>query len=248
MEVLTDRASRVRLLTFIVVLWAVAVALSGAAPSFAWLLAARVGLGVVTATAAPVVASLAGDFFPAAEHGRMYGLILGGDLIGNGGAQENRGARDAAEQAAPAAGGPAGNGTQDSLAVCEARRAHLQPQPELVLHANPTRYSTWRAIRYVLRVRTNVVLIVASALGYSYFKGLNSFATVFAISRYGISKPEATSLVVVVGAGAPAEVYAGGRFADRLLRRGHIRARIVIPPAWGPPPWPTRSSSSSACW
>ena len=280
MGVLTDRANRVRLLTFSIVLWAVAVALSGAAPSFAWLLAARVGLGVVTATAAPVVASLTGDFFPAAERGRMYGLIVGGDLIGNGvgyvisgdissvlpwrfafwwlivpslalawavrrlpepgrggqsqlqpGAQEIRGARDAAEQAPAAADGPVGNGTPDGLAVREARRAHLQPHPELVLRDDPTRYSTWWAIRYVLRVRTNVVLIVASALGYSYFKGLNSFATIFAISRYGISKPEATSLVVVVGAGALAGVFAGGRFADRLLRRGHIRARIMIPMA-----------------
>jgi len=278
MGVLADRANRARLLTFSIVLWAVAVALCGAAPSFAWLLAARVGLGVVTATAAPVVASLTGDFFPAAERGRMYGLILAGDLIGNGvgyvisgdissvlpwrfafwwlvvpslalawtvrrlpeparggqsqlqpGAQEIRGARDGSEQAPPAAGGPAGNGTQDSLAVREARRAHLQPQPELVLREDPTRYSTWWAIRYVLRVRTNVVLIVASAIGYFYFKGMDSFATIFAISRYGISKPEATFLVVVVGAGALAGVYAGGLFADRLLRRGHVRARVVIP-------------------
>ena len=61
-----------------------AVLFSGAATSFVWLLAVRVSLGVVTATAAPVVASLTGDFFPASERGRMYGLIVGGDLIGNG--------------------------------------------------------------------------------------------------------------------------------------------------------------------
>jgi predicted MFS family arabinose efflux permease len=52
---------------------------------------------------------------------------------------------------------------------------------------------------------------------------------VFATAHYGISKPVATSLVVVVGAGALAGVYFGGRLADRLLQKGYIRARIVLP-------------------
>ncbi len=47
----------------------------------------------------------------------------------------------------------------------------------------------------------------------------------------GSVRPEATFLVVVMGAGALAGAYARGRFADRLLRRGHIRARILIPMA-----------------
>ncbi len=281
MGVLTDRVNRVRLLTFSIMAWAVAVLFSGAATSFVWLLAARVGLGVVTATAAPVVASLTGDFFPPGERGRMYGLIVGGDLIGNGigyvisgdissvllwrfafwwlivpslalawvvrrlpeparggqsqlqtGADTIRGAGDAAgERGAGAGGARAEDRGDDSPAVNEARREHVQPQPELVLHGDPTDWSVWSAIRYVLRVRTNVVLIIASAIGFFYFKGMDSFATIFAISRYGISKPEATFLVVVVGAGAVVGVYAGGRFADRLLRRGHIRARVLIPMA-----------------
>jgi predicted MFS family arabinose efflux permease len=32
-----------------------------------------------------------------------------------------------------------------------------------------------------------------------------------------------------IGAGALFGVYAGGRIADRLLRRGHIRARVIVP-------------------
>jgi Na+/melibiose symporter-like transporter len=47
-----------------------------------FLLVARVFLGGVTAAAAPTVASLTGDFFPAAERAKIYGLILGGELIG----------------------------------------------------------------------------------------------------------------------------------------------------------------------
>ena len=84
-------------------------------------------------------------------------------------------------------------------------------------------------MRYVLRLRTNVVLVVASSLGYFFFAGLRSFAILFATGHYGVSKPEATSLVVIIGAGALAGVFAGGRVADRLLRRGHVRARVLVP-------------------
>jgi predicted MFS family arabinose efflux permease len=273
MGILIDRTNRLRLLTFSIALWAVAILFSGAATSFVWLLAARVGLGVVTATAAPAVASLTGDFFPAAERGRVYGLIPGGELIGyvisgdissvlpwrfafwwlivpslalawavrrlpeparggqsqlQPGAQVIPGARDAAKQGRPAAG-RAEDEAQDSLAARETRRARVQPQPELVLRGDPTGYSIWWAIRYVLRVRTNVVLIVASAIGYFFFEGMDSFATIFAISLYGVSKPVATLLVVVVvGAGALAGVYAGGRFADRLGRPAGYHARPAV--------------------
>ena len=279
MGILVDRTSRVRLLSFSIALWAVAVLFSGVAQSYLWLLAARVGLGVVTATAAPAVASLTGDFFPASERGRIYGLIIGGEIVGNGigyvisgdisavlpwrfaffwlivpslalawlvwrlpeparggqsqlppGAETIRGADGPGAGPARAAGAPTEGGpAQDNPAVREARREHVRPQPELVLHSDPAVRSVWWAVRYILRVRTNVVLIVASALGYFYFYGLDSFATIFAISRYGVSKPEATLLVVVIGAGALAGIYAGGRLADRLLRNGHLRARIVVP-------------------
>lgn len=82
--ILTDRTNRTRLLAGSVAAWAVATALSGAASSYIWLLLARVALGVVTATTGPTIASLTGDFFPAADRARMYGFILGGDLLGSG--------------------------------------------------------------------------------------------------------------------------------------------------------------------
>jgi predicted MFS family arabinose efflux permease len=278
MGVLTDRTNRVRLLAFSIVLWAVAVLFSGAATSYWWLLAARVGLGIVTATAGPAVASLTGDFFPASERGRIYGMIVGGELVGTGigyvisgdissvvswrfafwwlivpslalawvvwrlpeparggqsqlraGARDIRGEREVAAKPPASRDQPGADPAQDDSAVRQVRRAHVEPEAELVLHSDPAGRSVWWAIRYVLRVRTNVVIIVASALGYFYFAGLRSFAIMFATARYGISKPIATSLVVVIGAGALAGLYSGGRFADRLLRRGHIRARVIVP-------------------
>jgi MFS family permease len=277
--VLADRTRRTWLLAGCIAMWAVATAVSGAATSYLWLLLARVALGVVTATTGPVIASLTGDYFPAADRGRMYGLILAGDLAGSGfgylvsgdlsavttwrvafwwlavpslalawvvwrlpeparggssripvGATEIRGERDVAahgEHEKPEGGSP--DGHKPGLAQHALVDTDVRPQEELVLRSDPADRSLWWAIRYILRVRTNVVIIIASALGYFYFAGLRSFAVIFATSHYGISKPTATTLIVVLGAGALAGVYAGGRFADRLLRRGHVRARVLVP-------------------
>lgn len=277
--ILTDRTRRTRLLAGSIVAWAAATVVSGAAHSFLWMLAARAFLGMVNATAGPTVASLTGDYFPARDRGRMYGLIVGGDLVGTGigyvvsgdisavtswrfafwwlaipslllawvvwrlpeparGGQSRlaAGARhipDEREVAARADGpGPGPDdepGDRDDLAGRAVRRTSVEPDPELVLHTDPVHRSVWWAVRYVLRVRTNLVIIIASALSYFFFDGLRTFAIIFATGHYGISKPTATALTVVIGGGALAGVFAGGRVADRLLSRGHIRARVLVP-------------------
>src|SRR5699024_428814 len=50
--------------------------------SWLMLLFTRLALGAVVAVAAPVVASLTGDFFHPIERGRIYGFILTGELVG----------------------------------------------------------------------------------------------------------------------------------------------------------------------
>ena len=282
--VLADRVNRTRLLSGSVVVWAVATVVSGAATSYLWLLLTRVALGAVVATAGPAVASLTGDFFPAAERARMYGLILGGELAGNGigyvlsgdlssattwraafwwlavpslalawviwrlpeparggssrlpaGATEIGGERNAAGDAEPAAGpqaaggGQAAGGDGQDLVAQALKDAGAEPREDLVLHEDPTGRSLWWAVRYVLKVRTNVVIIIASALGYFFFAGLRSFAVIFATGHYGISKPTASLFIAIIGGGALGGVYFGGRVADRLLRRGHLRVRVLFP-------------------
>ncbi|HWE13180.1 MAG TPA: MFS transporter [Solirubrobacteraceae bacterium] len=81
---LVDRLPRVRLLTLVIVVWALAMIVSALAPNYTWLLLSRVGLGAVTAAAAPAVASLTGDLFPASDRAKIYGYILSGELIGVG--------------------------------------------------------------------------------------------------------------------------------------------------------------------
>jgi MFS family permease len=82
--VLADRARRTWVLGFSLVTWGAAMLWSATASSFGELLLARVCLGAVTAAAGPLVASLVGDWFPAAERGRIYGYILTGELFGAG--------------------------------------------------------------------------------------------------------------------------------------------------------------------
>ena len=82
--VLADRARRTWILSFALVTWGAAMLWSATASSFGQLLLARLALGAVTAAAGPIVASLSGDWFPAAERGRIYGYILTGELLGAG--------------------------------------------------------------------------------------------------------------------------------------------------------------------
>jgi predicted MFS family arabinose efflux permease len=77
----------------------------------------------------------------------------------------------------------------------------------------------------VLRVRTNVVIIIASVLAYFYFAGLQSFVMIFITDHYRIAQSVASVLTLVVGIGAVAGVYLGGRTADRLLGRGRLNAQ-----------------------
>src|SRR6185437_5491934 len=72
-----------------------------------------------------------------------------------------------------------------------------EPRRELILDRDPSRMSLPRAAAYVLRIRTNVVLIIASALGYFFQAGVNTFGVVFVIASFRVSQPVATWLLAV---------------------------------------------------
>ncbi|MHB1585043.1 MAG: MFS transporter, partial [Acidimicrobiales bacterium] len=79
-----DRLRRTWTLGVVVLFWGVAMLLSATASTFGGLLFWRLWLGVVTAAAGPVVASLVGDYFPSGERGKIYSYILTGELLGAG--------------------------------------------------------------------------------------------------------------------------------------------------------------------
>jgi predicted MFS family arabinose efflux permease len=111
-----------------------------------------------------------------------------------------------------------------------ARERGLAPEPELVVAPDEARrMNLIRATRYVLRVRTNVVLIAASACGYYFLAGLQTFGLEFSREHYGIDQALASSLLLVIGVGSLAGVLAGGTIGDYLLKRGVLNARIWTP-------------------
>jgi MFS family permease len=109
------------------------------------------------------------------------------------------------------------------------RRRGVLPRRELVLHHDPERMPLWPVVRYVLRIPTNRVMIVASAVGYFFFAGLRTFAVEFTTRHYGLSKATVSGFVPIIGIGAVLGVLGGGRLADRLVRRGNVAARVVVP-------------------
>ncbi len=82
--ILADRLKRIWILGSAVILWGAAMIWSATVTSFGALLLTRLVLGLLTAAAGPVVASLVGDYFRSAERGRIYGYILAGELLGAG--------------------------------------------------------------------------------------------------------------------------------------------------------------------
>jgi MFS family permease len=105
------------------------------------------------------------------------------------------------------------------------REQNVDPRHEHVLGSTPRGMSVFR---YLLRIRTNIALIVAIALGYFFLGGARTFGVVFVRGHYHLGQAAGTALSAVLGVGALVGVLVGGRVADRLLHRGHLNARIGV--------------------
>jgi MFS family permease len=108
------------------------------------------------------------------------------------------------------------------------RERNIAPDPALILHGDISRMSLRSAIRHVLQVRTNVVLIASSSLGYFFLAGVEIFGVEFVKGQYNIGQVTANGLLLVVGIGAIAGVLLGGTLSDSLLRRRHINSRLTV--------------------
>jgi predicted MFS family arabinose efflux permease len=239
---LADRTVRVRLLWMTLMVCSAAMALSAASPSYGWLLACRVALGAGVAVSGPVVASLVGDYFAPSERGRVYGLVLAGE-----GACTAVGLLVAGEFGAVSWRlgflWLAVVGLILAIAVATVLREPLRggrsrlaaEGSDITSGANPDsspttgqRRSVWRDVRYVLSIRTNIVLVVGSSFGYFFFTGLSTFGVALLCGRFQIGQAVATLLIYVLGVGALIGVLSTGRIADWLTARGHICARMTV--------------------
>jgi MFS family permease len=110
-----------------------------------------------------------------------------------------------------------------------ARDKGILADEDLVLRGDPRRMGLIAAVRYVLRVRTNVILIVSSAFGYFFLAGVQTFGVEFAKGQYRIGQALANLLMLALGAGALLGVLGGGRLGDYLLKRRYLNGRIMVP-------------------
>ncbi|HWF72287.1 MAG TPA: MFS transporter [Solirubrobacteraceae bacterium] len=276
---MVDKINRVHMLSISIVLWSVAMLLSGASGSYQTLLLTRLALGAVSATAGPAIASLTGDYFYARERGRVYGYILGGEVAGTavgfivsgavasilswrfafwviaipgfflarelwrtlpeprrgGMSRLDHGTVDlfaaarGQDRPEPTEGDPDIAIRDDDLAQEAARNRGIEPDPRLVLTEDPAQMSLKRAFRYIMGIPSNVTMIIASALGYFFFAGLQTFAVLFVRAHYHASQGTATLVLALLVAGALAGVLISGRLTDALLRRGVLNARVYVP-------------------
>jgi MFS family permease len=146
----------------------------------------------------------------------------------------------------PARGGsgilPAEPGTRGADALAEdaeegpsqtdaqrlAEERGIRPDPALLSHPDPRRMNLWAAVKHVLAVKTNVILIISSACAYYFLAGVQTFGSQFAKQQYDINQAVANLLLLVVGVGAIGGVLAGGALGDRLLKRGVLNGRILV--------------------
>ncbi len=126
------------------------------------------------------------------------------------------------------AGTPDGDDAPMSDTQQEAADGEVEPDMDLVLDESPTDWPLLRAVRYVLRIRTNVVLIVTGAAGYFFFGGVRAFGVEFIKGQYDIGQGMASMMALVLGAFAVAGVLVSGQLSDRLSGGGNLNVRVYV--------------------
>jgi MFS family permease len=115
------------------------------------------------------------------------------------------------------------------LAQEAASRRGFAADPELVLDRDPDTMSLRDAVRYILRVPTNTLLIISSSLGYFFFAGLQTFALVFVRGHYHASQATATLVLGLLVLGSLVGTLVSGPVSDWLTRHGRFEARVWVP-------------------
>jgi predicted MFS family arabinose efflux permease len=253
--VLVDRVVRTRLLAICTLLWVAGEVVAAVSPSLGVLAIGRV-LGGFVLAGIPAVVSLTGDWFPSGERARVYGYILSGELLGTAVGFLGTGtigaslgwrwgfAALAALGAVVAVGvwsltepGRGDQRDEPGSIASVARRGpleeeleaeHVAPSPEAVLERDPSDMRVRDVFAYVLRVRSNRILIVVSALTYLFLSGVQTFAVRFGADQYGLVGAGSTMMLVGLGVFAIIGVLVTGWIADRLVAAHRVNARVIV--------------------
>jgi MFS family permease len=117
----------------------------------------------------------------------------------------------------------------DDLARVAAERLGARPNPALVLVDDPRTLTLVDAVRYVLSIPTNLLMIVSSASGYFFFSGLSTFALLFVRGHYHVGQAQASLVLALLVGGALVGTLVSGWLSDAIVRRGYLNARVWLP-------------------
>ncbi|HWD66268.1 MAG TPA: MFS transporter [Solirubrobacteraceae bacterium] len=110
-----------------------------------------------------------------------------------------------------------------------ARRQGIEPDPRLVLQTDARSMSLVSSVRYILKIPTNLLMIISSSMGYFYFQGLSTFALLFVRGHYHLGQAGAELILFLLVLGALIGTLISGRLTDILLHRGYLEVRVWIP-------------------
>ncbi len=105
----------------------------------------------------------------------------------------------------------------------------MQPDPRLILEQDPRHLGLIAAVRYIMSIPTNVLMIISSSLGYFYFTGLTTFALLFVRGHYHIGQAKAELVLALLVIGALIGTLVSGRLTDVMMRHGYLGGRVWVP-------------------
>jgi hypothetical protein len=85
------------------------------------------------------------------------------------------------------------------------------------------------AVRYSLQVRSNLMMIIGTSLGYFYYSGRSAFALLFVKGHDHAGQATAELILAVLVVGAVVGTLISGRLTDLMLARGMLKARVLVP-------------------
>jgi predicted MFS family arabinose efflux permease len=251
---LADRWRRVMLLVIAIAIWTACMGLSALAPSFAFLLLARLGVGAVEANG-PAAVSLLADYYPVVTRARMMGRYQLGAAVGgllgiaaSGVLIDSFGWRAAFWMWIPVGvvvtlvltrlREPERGGQDRAFHIEEADRVEADGVPgllpDLALPAPRTSdldyaAASWgQVLRELLRIRSMWFGLLSLTISNFLLGALTVWGIEFFKQAFDMSATRAGLFVPVIGGGATLGLVGGGELADRLLRRGDANARVHV--------------------
>ena len=120
-------------------------------------------------------------------------------------------------------------GAAEELAYQAVRDRGVEPDPRHVLQEDPHQMGVVAAVRYIVSIPTNALLIASSALGYFFFSGLLTFLVVFMKGHYRIGQAEVTLVLLLLVIASVIGTLISGRVTDAMVKSGRIEARVWVP-------------------